>query len=122
MSLDIEIDKSNQLAIGERIYQSRKNKKLSQAKLAEQVGMSSNSISNIENGKQECKMENIRRFAHALNITVDYIIYGTCNDRTMLAANEILIEEEILIEIHKLSMLDKTKMLAGLRAANEVVG
>ena len=120
MLQDIEIDKSYQLAIGERIYQSRKNKKLSQAKLAEKVGMSTNSISNIENGKQQCKMENIRRFAHVLGVSIDYIIYGVRNDVTTLTDNEVLIEAEILIEIRKLSMLDKRRILAGLKAANQV--
>lgn len=71
----------NKQAVGERIYQLRKAKKMSQMALGELVGLSANSVSNIETGKFMSKTENLQRFAQALDTDVNYLMYGDVTDK-----------------------------------------
>ncbi len=124
MLQDINEEMLNKSEIGERIFQLRTEKKLSQAKLAEQVSMSGNSISNIENGKQMCKLDKVQRFAHALDTSVNFLLYGSSSDdpKEMSQMNEEdLLLNEMLAEWNKLPLLDKKRLLAGMKAANSIV-
>lgn len=114
---DIDEMNANKVQVGERIYTLRKNMGLSQMKLAELVDMSKNSISNIELGKQLCNTAKLPRFAETLNTTVQYLLYG--NEET--GSEEELLEFEMLNEWKKLSLIDKKRMLASIRAFNSAI-
>ncbi|MEF9840391.1 MAG: helix-turn-helix transcriptional regulator [Lachnospiraceae bacterium] len=123
MQQDINEEILNQREIGERIYQLRTGKKFSQAKLAEKVSMSGNSISNIENGKQMCKLDKMQRFAHALDTSVNYLLYGSDTEEIKNVeeiSEACLLKQEMLIEWNKLSILEQKRMVAGLKAINQV--
>lgn len=123
MLQDIKEETLNQQEIGERIYELRTEKKLTQAKLAEKVNMSVNSISNIENGKQMCKLDKMQRFAHALDTSVNFLLYGSNVEECSYVdeTNEaISLQNQMLAEWNKLSLLDRKKLLAGLKASNLV--
>lgn len=111
---EMNIDK---VQVGNRIYGLRKRKKLSQMKLAELVDMSKNSISNIELGKQLCGTDKLSRFAEALDTSVEYLLHG--NEET--GSEEELLENEMLNEWKKLSLIDKKRMLASIKAFNKAI-
>ncbi len=120
--MNYDVEKTEE--IGERIFQLRTEKKLSQAKLAELVSMSGNSISNIENGKQMCKLDKVQRFAHALDTSVNFLLYGSSSDNGKVldeTSDEVLLQDEMLAEWNKMSLLDKKRLLAGMKAANSIV-
>lgn len=124
MLQNINEEMLNKSEIGKRIFGLRTEKKLSQAKLAEQVSMTGNSISNIENGKQMCKLDKVQRFARALDTSVNFLLYGSSSDnqKEMNQMNEeALLLNEMLAEWNKLSLLDKKRLLAGMKAANSIV-
>lgn len=60
--------------LGKRIQALRKEKKLSQAELAEFVGIEPNNLSRIENGKNYPTPENIAKIANSLDIEI-YELY-----------------------------------------------
>ena len=69
--------------IGERVYNKRKKQKLSQAELAEKIGVSVQMISNLECGKKAIRPENIVKICEALNISADYLLTGYTADNEM---------------------------------------
>lgn len=66
--------------IGERIKTARKKLHLTQAELAEIVGISRNSLSRIETNEDVVNMTvyTAVRIAKALRMTLDFLIYGEC--------------------------------------------
>ncbi len=104
---DINLETLNRFEIEERIFQLRTKEKLSQAKLAEKVDISGNSISNIENGKQLCKFDNIKRFAHALGTSVNFLLYGSSSDNGKVldeTSDKVLLQDEMLAKWNKMSL------------------
>ena len=57
-------------ALGQRIKELRKAKKLTQAQLSEAIGMETTNFCKLENGGQLPKEENIEKIATALNVSV----------------------------------------------------
>lgn len=64
------------IEMGERITVRRKEKRLTQEQLAEKMGVSLQTVSNIECGKKSTKPENIAKICAILNTTADYILLG----------------------------------------------
>ena len=62
--------------MGARISLKRKGKSLTQEELAEKVGVSLQTISNIECGKKAARPESIAKICMALNTTADFIMLG----------------------------------------------
>lgn len=60
-------------SLGKRIQYFRKQSKLTQEQLAENIGMETSSLSNIECGKYYPTAENLERIACALNTTPQVI-------------------------------------------------
>lgn len=58
----------------------RKEKKLTQKKIAELIGISQGSYANWENGKREPSLENVVKLANILNISIDYLLGRTSFD------------------------------------------
>jgi len=61
-------------AIGKRIKIVRIQRSITQEKLAEKAGLSSQHMSNIENGNTKSSLPTIIRIANALSITVDELL------------------------------------------------
>ncbi|MGN0519333.1 MAG: helix-turn-helix domain-containing protein [Candidatus Fimenecus sp.] len=66
-----------QWIIGSRIMQRRKQFGMKQKELAEQVGLTDNQISNIENGISYPRMGNFLKICDVLKASPDYFIMGT---------------------------------------------
>lgn len=80
--------------MGLRIAQRRKALHWTQEQLAEKIGVSLQTISNIELGKKAVRPENLANICRILDVSADYILYGKRN------------EQQISDTIAKLSSLD----------------
>lgn len=105
-------------AVGNRIYKLRKNKKLSQMKLAELVGLSKNSISNYETGNQLCGTENLQRLANILDTSSEFLLYG--RESNKVTSEEQELETELFNEWKKCSLSEKRKLVAAIKAMNMI--
>lgn len=59
------------VGVGNRIRQARKNRKWTQAQLAEAVGCSTANITNVERAKTKLSLNMILRIAEVLDVSVD---------------------------------------------------
>lgn len=66
----------NLIIIGRRVKESRLQKGISQANLAELIDMSVSYISRIETAKKQASLEALVRIANSLDITVDHLLNG----------------------------------------------
>ena len=71
------------IAMGERVSAKRKEKRLTQEQLAEIIGVSLQTVSNIECGKKAARPENIAKICIALETTADYILLGKKSENQM---------------------------------------
>lgn len=62
--------------MGERIAQLRRSKGLSQAALAQALGLSTSAIAMYEQGRREPSVSTIIALADALDVTIDYLLTG----------------------------------------------
>lgn len=69
-------DLNKMKAMGQRIKIIRKKRMLTQSKLAEELGISIDQMSNIENGKSACKPDYIFQLVGILGISSDYLFFG----------------------------------------------
>ena len=63
--------------IGNRIRQARKECGYTQEQLAEYAEISVDFLGLIETGRNSMKVQILAKIASALNVTTDYLIYGT---------------------------------------------
>lgn len=61
---------------GKRIRAIRRKNKMTQEQLAEKLFLTSESVSNFENGKTMCMPENVAKICEMFGVTADYIYYG----------------------------------------------
>lgn len=89
---------------GKRIKELRKENKMTQAQLAQQLMLSVDSISNIENGKTTCMPEYVMIICQIFNVSTDYLYFGK---RKELYDNNI--EDDIIVLIKEKSRGQKRK-------------
>ena len=63
-------------SIGERISRQRRLLGITQEKLAEEMDVSIQMISNLERGVKAVKIDNLVKLSRILNVTTDYILTG----------------------------------------------
>lgn len=66
--------------LGKRIKNCRSQKKLTQAYVAEVVGITPQHLSHIETGKHKPSLESIVNIANCLNVSVDYLLCDSINN------------------------------------------
>ncbi len=88
--------------IGERIRECRKLKNMSQSELAEAIGVSDNTISNMETGNNNVKLENIEKVANFFKVSLDYLVKGV---------GQSSLDDKFLDRYNKLLQADKKKMI-----------
>ena len=81
----------NFILIGRRIKETRKQKKISQATLAEIAGLSVSYISFVENAKRNVSLKSLVSIANAMDTTVDALLSGNINNGHADYYNEVLI-------------------------------
>lgn len=62
--------------VGKRLYERRKQLHMTQEELAEQVGITAQTISTAELGKKAMRADTIIRVCGALDISADYLLFG----------------------------------------------
>lgn len=87
----------NSELIGKKIKEIRKNKKISQEKLAEMVAMNTRSILRLENAQSSPTLETLEKIAEALNVDIK-VFFET---ETLESRSAIL--ENINNSLHKMS-------------------
>ena len=82
--------------IGKRISERRKQMGLTQEKLAEQMDVSIQMISNLERGVKAIRIDNLVRLSQILKVSTDYILTGTQtkNDVDRLAGQIAQLDED----------------------------
>ncbi len=60
--------------IGKRVREARRNKHLTQERLAEIVSVTRTSITNIEKGRQKVLVHSLYNLAAALGVAIDYLL------------------------------------------------
>ena len=62
--------------MGKRIMVRRKSLRMTQEELAEELGVSTQMISNLELGKKAIRPENLAKVCSVLNMSADFILTG----------------------------------------------
>ncbi len=65
-----------------RLKEVRRKKRISQLKLAMDLGMNQNSISRYETGEREADYATLIRFADYFDVSIDYLLERTDNPKT----------------------------------------
>ena len=73
----------NRYALGERIYEARKRRKLTQSDLAEMAGISNTYLSHIENGTKNMSMDTFIDIVNALGVTADELLMDNISDKDL---------------------------------------
>lgn len=79
------------VALGKRIKKLRKDRKMSQEKLAERIDVSTPHMSNIENGKTKFSLQVLVDLANALDTTPDVLLLDQMDDH--IQARGVVVEE-----------------------------
>ena len=75
--------------VGARIKEARLRKHLSQAQLAELLGLTPPYISNIETGKQNMSITALAKISDVLEVSADWILRNNTRDALEITADEL---------------------------------
>ena len=75
--------------VGGRVKEARVRKHLSQAQLAEMLGLSSRYISNLETGKQNMSITALAKISDVLEVSADWILRNNTRDALEITADEL---------------------------------
>ena len=77
---EFEVEEVMIMTFGERLYELRKNKNISQEELAELLDVSRQSISKWENDKAYPEMTRLLFMSEYFDVSLDYLMRGTEED------------------------------------------
>ena len=87
------------LEIGSRIQKLRREKGLTQEKLAEQLNISTVHLAKTEAGKRSCSLDVLSNVAVFLDTSLDYLVFGKVSDHDVRVRLDSVIQ--ILEELRK---------------------
>lgn len=104
---------SDRFEIGKRIRDFRVRKGLTQAQFAEALDVSTNFISEIENGKKNISLETLKRVCTEYHLSADYILFNKDNfsDYMLIERLSTLTVQDIHTVIEYLQALLKMRMV-----------
>lgn len=99
----------------QRLKELRQSKKINQTELGQEVGLSMQAVSDIENGRRTTTIDKIIAFADYFNVTLDYLV-GRSDDKNTNKGNSNLPEElvnnfELLNDVSKGKLIERSRML-----------
>lgn len=102
--------------IGIRIKRCRRNKGLTQEKFAELIDVSPHYIYEIERGSKTMSLYTLDRIVTTLNISADYLLYGSLNydlssDKSHDTSDKLLLLFDALSSSKKESLLEVIEFL-----------
>lgn len=74
------MDSKQLLEIGTRIAKERRRLNMTQSELAVKCGLTLKTISLLENGQRELKVDSLARLCTCFNISADYLLFGQTAD------------------------------------------
>lgn len=104
---------SNKSDIGKRIRTFRQTNNLTQAQLAESLDVSTNFISEVENGKKNISLDTLCRLCNQYQLSADYLLMGKEHpaDTMLLERLSSLPNQDILTIIKYLELFLKMKKI-----------
>ncbi|MFP5110079.1 helix-turn-helix domain-containing protein [Neobacillus sp. C211] len=96
-------------SINERIKNRRKELNMSQAELADQVGLKPPAISQYESGARRPSFEVLRKLSFALKVSTEYLLSGLTKEKTQEPLEHS--DRVILRIVNSLSQQDKEKLV-----------
>ena len=95
------------MTFGEKLKEARKNKALTQRKLAEMIGAKHNSISDWEKHKCRPDMDTVELLCGILEITPSYLVGSKSSDEYGVVIGNIMNEPDVLEMIMEYQNLEK---------------
>ena len=98
--------------MGKRIMARRKSLRMTQEELAEELGVSTQMISNLELGKKAIRPENLAKVCSVLNMSADFILTGANTQSPVDEVAEKLIQltaEELQMVSDMIDYMNKKK-------------
>lgn len=93
----------NQVAFGNRLRETRKERGLTQEQLATMLNISTHHLGNIEAGRRGISIELLVELSSSLDVSLDILIVGTARPSSMV--KELLKEMQVLLsrlqELHE---------------------
>lgn len=86
-------------SIGDRIRERRKFLKLSQENLANEIGVSSSFISDIENGRRKMSLETMVKISIALDTSLDYLVIDNISNTKIKNETKFIELKNVLKEV-----------------------
>jgi transcriptional regulator with XRE-family HTH domain len=97
----------------ERLRKIREEKGLTQAELAQRSGLQPSAIAHFEAGRRSPSLDNLRRLADALSVTLDYLLGREPDPKSAGPAAEKLLREFARVPAKDQdTVVDFTKMMA----------
>lgn len=107
-----------QFEIGRRIREVRHSQDATQQQFAEDIYITPNFLSEIENGKKGLSCETLYNICESQKVSADYLLFGDSNEEEEISQPKLIIEtasqmksEELTVVIEYLSALKKMKEL-----------
>lgn len=104
----------------ERLVQLRKKRKLTQAELADRVGITRSALSQYEIGSRSPDYEIVQRIANFFDVSIDYLVGGASAPTNPLHimdfANDEIITEPVYYKGMELTTEEKKELIAIIRA------
>lgn len=105
-----------QLEIGQRIREARRNQEATQLQFSEEIFISSNFLSEIENGKKGLSCETLYNICETQKISADYLLFGNIKENEEVSDSELIIETATKMKSDELSVvIDYLKSLKRMR-------
>lgn len=98
--------------MGQRIMMRRRAVRMTQEKLAEEVGVSTQMISNLELGKKAIRPENLARICEVLDLSAEFVLTGSNTKTSVDVVAQKLIhltEEELQIVSNMIDYMNSKK-------------
>ena len=100
---------TDDLSIGNRIKQKRRNKGVTEAKMAEDLSTYIGKISRLETGKTEIKAGDLLLISRYLGCSIDYLVTGE-ETPTYVKANVSEHQSMLADLMHRISKLDESRL------------
>lgn len=91
----------NNIEIGRRIKDLRAKLNLTQEKLAEDVDISYNYISIIENGRKSASLKTLAKISEKLGVSLDYLVFGKAFNATLTFSHDEVINRIVTLLMKK---------------------
>lgn len=92
---------NNNIEIGARIRQKRKEKKLTQSEAAELAGISRSYLGDVENARYSASVEALTKIAHAVDSSLSFILTGKNDFSDLSLTDQVRLRNELADVINK---------------------